>query len=55
MNRTLLITMMLLIGGILSAVGTVLSATQGVSAMGLGLTGGLLIAAGLYCSLRELR
>lgn len=55
MNRTLLISMMLLIGGTLSAAGTVLCATQGISAMGLGVAGGVLYAFGTGCALRELR
>ncbi|SLH42745.1 hypothetical protein [Mycobacteroides abscessus] len=55
MNRTLLITMMLLIGGMLSAAGTMLSATHGFGAAGLAFSGGVLYAFGTGCALRELR
>lgn len=55
MNKTLLITMMLLIGGSLSAAGTVLSPTLGIGTLGISLSGGLLLGGGMYCAFRELR
>jgi len=55
MNRTLLIAMMLLVGGILSVIGTALSPALGIGTLGISLSGGLLLGGGIYCAFRELR